>query len=285
MATYYWTGLGGATTWATLANWSTASAGATAILVAPTLNDDVIFDGGGISGSKNYSMGAAYSVKSFTITSGYTGTGTHGSTLTVFGDVTFGSNWTLSGAGAMVITGSSTLTFNGKTWPNNMTWQATGTTKSIVDTAVIGGNLTFSNVINYVILTGSLTVNGTCSLGNSTQTFSGSNGFTVGVLQSTILTTSGSLNLAAGPTYTVTNGILMNTSRPVGLLNITSMDPVKRAILTLRRGASCNLTGILTRIDASGGRPINTFASTVTDCINVNSYTDLVSVASSFVQV
>jgi hypothetical protein len=82
-------------------------------------------------------------------------------------------------------------------------------------------------------------------------------------------------------TYTITNSLaVLNTANLLNV-NFVSDSATLRANLILRTGATCNVCARFTRIDATGGRPINTWNSTVTDCINVRSFTDLRTVVTS----
>ena len=59
------------------------------------------------------------------------------------------------------------------------------------------------------------------------------------------------------------------------ILTFTSDDGTIKAKLKLNQGATCNVLANFTRIDASGGRSINSFNGIITNCININSFNDL----------
>lgn len=112
---------------------------------------------------------------------------------------------------------------------------------------------------------------------NQTGTFAGSFGWTFASLTGNGSGFGGmTLQLPPGITYTLTNSINIweGPGAQNGKFSITSTHATNKATLTLNFGATCICDANLTRIDASGGRAINTFAGTVTTCTNVNSFTD-----------
>jgi hypothetical protein len=147
----YWIGSGDGL-WGSTSNWSDTSGGATGFSV-PTASDDVIFDG---NGNNPCTLNASARVcLSFTVDAGYTNTITHDQQLTVSGNVTLHSGYTIAGISQMVIAGTSTIMFGGQVWPNDMTFSLNTVTKSIGDDLVILGRLsvTGSNTINGALFT------------------------------------------------------------------------------------------------------------------------------------
>ena len=140
------------------------------------------------------------------------------------------------------------------------------------------------SVVNNITVTlnSTLTVTGTLTP-SFTNTFSGTSGFIVGTL-SRALTTGGSpvLTLQNSVTYIINNSFI---NRNTGSSNntITSNDATLRANLILTNGATCNVSGNFTRINATGGRTINTWNSTVTNCLNVRNFTDFQGVSNSII--
>lgn len=251
MALRYWRGTGDGN-WGTTANWSDTSGGATGFSV-PSASDDVVFDAAGNLGC--VINASARVCLSLTITSGYTATINHSQQLTVSGNITLGANYTITGSGLLVIGASSVITTNGKVWPNSVTLTSTtGQTYSLADTFNILGTLTVG--------TGAVT------------TFTGNAGFTCGTLlnQSTSSTT---VNLKDGLTYTIQNSLNCYTTRVGSALLFTSSDPSNRSFVTLNFGATCQCLANFTRIDATGGRPIRTFNGVVVDSPGVISFFDL----------
>ena len=133
-----------------------------------------------------------------------------------------------------------------------------------------------------VTLNSTLTVTGTLGL-PFVNTFSGTSGFVVGTLTKAVAS-GGSpiLTLQNGVTYIINNSFI---TRNTGSVNntITSNDATLRANLILTNGATCNVRGNFTRINATGGRTINTWNSTVTDCLNVRNFTDFQGVSNSII--
>jgi hypothetical protein len=76
-------------------------------------------------------------------------------------------------------------------------------------------------------------------------------------------------------TYTITSAITCFSSRVGAVVLFTSDDAVITAKLTLSQGATCNVLANFTRIDASGGRNINSFNGVITSCVGVYSFTDV----------
>lgn len=138
--TRYWVGGGASTNWNATGNtnWSATSGGANNASV-PGSGDDVIFDANSNGGASVIS--ATITVLSFTIVSGYTQTITHNAALTVAGNVTFATGYTIAGTSALVISAASTITSGGKTWPNAVTF-SNNNTKTLVGNWTISGSLT-----------------------------------------------------------------------------------------------------------------------------------------------
>jgi len=134
MAVNRFTNGAGGNTWNTAGNWSLGS--------IPTVSDGHVttFDGT----SPNCTMGGARSCNAIDFT-GYTNTLTMGTnTLTVAGNVTLDTGLLISGSGAMTINATSTITSNGRSWPNNMNWTGGSTTKTLSGDFTISGTLTVS---------------------------------------------------------------------------------------------------------------------------------------------
>lgn len=390
----YWVGGGSNTNWnaAGNTNWSATSGGANNASV-PTTGDVVIFDA---NGNSNCTINVNVSLLSFTVTSGYTSTITHNAQITIStgGSIELGANYTIAGASPLVISGTVTLTSNGKTWPNGMTFQTASTTKTLADNWTVNGIVSFNsngiqtingstltcaggftctntaenvsgtthivvtgglwngsgtlqndltiagsvtyNSISFKYRTGTITlssgslsmfsssatlfINGDCTLNTngvvwsnltfsagaytvtlnallsvsnnltyaqtSAITLAGSFGFTTSNL--IMLHTGGNIQtFANGVTYTVTTFMDIRTSfytsTGTSLVQLTSDHATNKAIITLSQGAACSVVGKFTRIDASAGRSINVFNGNITECLNVNAYTDLKTTSHNFI--
>jgi hypothetical protein len=192
-------------------------------------------------------------------------------------------------AGTTILDGNIVFTVTNVS--NSLTYQSgniTGT-KFIKITGAItlntnGMSFNTVNVFNNITVTlnSTLTVTGTLTP-SFNNTFSGTSGFIVGTL-SKVLSSGGSLTLTLqnGVTYIINNSFA--TRNTANLNNfITSNDATLRANLILTNGATCNVSGNFTRINATGGRTINTWNSTVTNCLNVRNFTDLQGVSNTII--
>jgi hypothetical protein len=132
-----------------------------------------------------------------------------------------------------------------------------------------------------VTINSPLIVSGTLNAYYTTNTFTGTNGFECGIFQISPPATNTTVIFEKGLEYVINNSII-NTSAVNGN-TLTSSDATQKAKITLKNNATCNISARFTRIDASGGRLINTWRGTVTDCVNVRSFTDLQTVSASSV--
>lgn len=162
---------------------------------------------------------------------------------------------TITGSVALTILSTCTLDLAGITWA------------SIV---FPGGTVT-------VTLNSLLTTSGTASFNSvgGTSSLAGTFGFSVGTL---IPPAGGNLSLKNGVTYIINNAL---SSATTNVNTITSDSGTLRANLTLVNNATCSTRQSFTRINATGGRPINAWNGTITDCVNIRTFTDLQTVASS----
>jgi hypothetical protein len=165
------------------------------------------------------------------------------------------------------ITGARNITING-----NATLSTSGMSFVGVNATNNGSTITLNSL---------LTATGTLTL-TFTNTFAGTAGFTVGTLSKIVTTSINTpLTLQNSVTYTVTSAIV---SRNLGGPNsIISNDATLRANLILVNPATCNVSCNFTRINATGGRTINTWNGVVTDCINVRNYTGLQGVSNTII--
>ncbi len=277
MAARFWIGGGTDTTWVAspTTNWAATSGGTTRV-AAPTSADDVTFDGVGVNGNTVSVISATANALSFTVTSGYTSTITWNGTLVVAGNITLGANMTIAGASSITSSAAGTLTSNGKTWPNSVAATTGAGTRTFADAWTIGGTLT-SNITTTFALNGLLTVAAiVISNGASVPvTFAGAFGFITNTLNLGGVLVAINHTFANGVTYTVNTGITINQAASATKPTITSDHATNKAIFNIKQGATCSCNCNFTRIDASGGRAINTFNGTVTTCLNINSFNDI----------
>jgi hypothetical protein len=203
------------------------------------------------------------------------GTGSNGisNDLDIQGNVTVSgtvrkSTGVLTYVSGTVTTTSSTLSLVGSQTlnTNGITWGTISVTSGAAITLTINSTLTastFTSVVNQDII------------------FAGSAGFNFGTFGLSENTSATTITFQESVTYTITTALNIYYSRVGAILLLTSSSGTVKAIITLVNGATCNCLANLTRIDASGGRTINSFNGTVTDCTNVRSFSDLVTVASA----
>jgi len=211
------------------------------------------------------------------------------------GNVSFGGGGTCNlFIRILELAGNLTISGNGF-WGNSISIKyISGTVTSTYSPIIYLGGVVFDTFpINWPNITlggaGTFTLNslllvsGTLTLDYGSNTFLGTAGFTVGTLttSSTILNNINFI-FNTGNTYTITSSLYA-----VGTLSnptvFRSIDAVSRVNFVLNNGASCTSNINFTRIDASGGRPINAWNGTITDCINVRSFTDLRTVSTGFI--
>jgi len=240
-----------------------AGKGLTSSLNAGAGTTNIVFDGTGTWSTPGY-----YIANNLTFNTA--------GTITISGYVYFGRSKTITyTAGTMVVAGSTlvialgggetnTLNTNGMSW-NNIEMGLAGT-ETLSLSSLLTVNETFTN-------------NGF----GGNLTFSGAAGFSIATLDITATGTR-NLTLTHGNTYTVTTAINNRGSTSALRTRITSSHASNQVVLTLNQGATVEcayLNG--TRIDSSGGRTIRTFGGTLTTCTNWQSFTDLLTVASTFV--
>ena len=236
---------GGNGNWTSTTNWSATSGGASGAS-APVAADDVTFDSN--SGSQGITLDTSgRSCKSLTVTSGYTGTMTMTNVLNVAGSVTLGANMTIAGSGSMTISATSTMTSNGKTWPNSL-FLTTNVTYTVADNWTVLGSLTVgstSNTTNIntstIYCAGSLTFNansGTVA-GNGNIVMNGTGTYSYSSVGSV------SVNVEINTTGTITLGA--NIRRSGGILKFTAGTVIgSSTVLTLTNlsTVTVNMAGI-----------------------------------------
>lgn len=134
MATYYFRNVG--TNWGDASNWSLSSGGL-ANGAVPTSGDDAIFD----NNSGNCTVNATGRFCKTINFTNYINTITMSNNITISGNVTLGSGMGISGTtGGLIINSTSTLTSNGKIWPNNLSPLTSGAIYTFADNWTIGGS-------------------------------------------------------------------------------------------------------------------------------------------------
>lgn len=170
---------------------------------------------------------------------------------------------TISNANLVTLSPTSSVTYN---WDLN---------------PIIFGVINFSNTQNFNLISklNATTISGSL---NIILTFSGNFGFECSNFNF-IIVNGNNITLKEGITYLVNSSFQLyaygNYTTTTSALISSSL--TNRAFLILKNGATNISNARFTRINATGGRTINTWNSTVTDCLNVRSFTDLQTVATS----
>lgn len=193
-----------------------------------------------------------------------------------------GGTW--SGAGVLQnsLTLSGNVTVSGTVFDNGGTLTySSGTITTTSSILTIGASITLNTGgvtwNNVTINAGTITNNSALSTGtliiSGSATFAGTSGWTTAAALFNA-TSGATITLKNGLTYTITASLNAFTSRTGSILLITSDSGTLTAALTLQAGATNSTLADFTRIDASGGRTINTFHGTLTSTTNIFSYTD-----------
>ncbi len=273
-AARYWVGGGSSSNFNATAptNWSATSGGVGNASV-PGASDGVTFDGAG-TGNTAAVVSATITVLSFTVTSGYTNTITHNAVLTVAGNVTLNTSYTIAGSSGMTISAASTITSGGKTWPNAMTWSGLNT-KTLSGNFTISGLLTVSSLttINQtgtdtLILAGGLTnssgaIDGTARIKLTGGTWTGASNAPISNNLDFVGNITLGTNVAFGGvscTLTYISGIITTTSSTLTLAGISTLNTNGITFNNITVGASifCTISSLLT---ATGNFTINAAVS------------------------
>lgn len=200
-------------------------------------------------------------------------------TQTISNPITINGNVTISGsincAGNLIYSGGTVTTIGS-------TMNFTGTNQQINSGSINWNNITFGGSGSAILLS-NLNASGILTLGGTGKIFAGTFGFVANTLSMGGGATTNYV-LQTGNIYRVTNSFIATSSNPVNIVNIKSSVDGTKATLTLDSGATCSVGYVnFQDIDASGGRKINTFNGTVTNCNNVEGYVDpVMTIAKSF---
>lgn len=251
--------------WNTPAHWSTSGISGTDIGGVPINTDDAIFQLG--SGNCVVDVAAVCETLNFT---GYAGTITMTNGITVGagltgGSITLSSNMTIAGTGGLASNNTSTLTSNGKTWPNSLTLSGASKTFTLADAWTVGGTVILNGTtLETVILNGTLIAT-TLTLSTNT-TFSGSYGFNVGTLTSSAA--SGlTFILASGVIYQVTSSVTIYATSGNSASLRSSSTPTQAVFIfsgSTQDIGYCNPTDI----DSSAAQTLWSYGATINNTKN-----------------
>lgn len=288
MATYFFLNTGDVN-WGTGANWSLD--GATPANVVPVLGDTVIFNDTSGPCTINTSARTCTSIDC----TNYTNTLTFSQTLTVSGNVTLGAGMGIAGTGQLIVNATSTLTSNGKTWPNTLQLTASAGVFTLADDWTVAaltignlqltmnghnmnvnGNLTApTTTTNFVTgttvinLAGTGTWSGAGQVRNTmnintpgTITVSGAVRYNTGTLtyvSGTVVTTGSTLTVDTVSTTLNTNGINWNNFTCQSAITITN-----NSLLTCNGTVTLGTSTITVTINGSSIQANGSFSVPVT---------------------
>lgn len=295
MAARFWIGGGTNTNWnaSPTTNWA-ASSGDTTRVAAPTISDDVTFDGVGTNANTASVVSAGQNIISLTFTSGYTNTITINTGVVLqtnagnFTDNTAHS-WVVNGTGSLVLIGACTINSGGKTFPGPVQF-STASTKTLSVDWTITGTLTNSSttVLNGNILTigGGLTTSAALLSGTTKLVFNGTGtlvtGGAPGVTNNIDINTAGTItmgnpfNFATGTLRLVAVGTLVSANG-LTVAGTCTLDIAGAtwALVTFSVTGTITVSSLITAtvITINTGVAV-TFAGTfgfTTDTLNINS--------------
>lgn len=223
-------------------------------------------------------------------------TGIGGTTeIVMIGTGNYNGNINFTGGMSLTFNTSGTITFlSGFTLTGGTITYTAGTINVGTNTITIGASSVLNtNGINWynITIAGSvsisslLTVTNTLSLPNAAVTFSGSSGWITNTLISAAGATGRTWTLVSTNTYTINSAMTINTASSVSHNSFISSSPGTKAILTLKNGATQDLSFVnATDIDSSNGQTIWTYKGTITTSLNWNTLpTEPKTIATQFV--
>lgn len=219
---------------------------------------------GNIDGTSEIVLGGG--TWSSTASSGYLNINTTFNGNVILGTNVYFTNKILAYSGGSVTTTGSTL---------NLLSDVTFDTNSLVFNVILLPVLGRSFTLNSILRCATLNLNT-----NGNHIFTGSFGWICDTLSCPTIA-SQTITLQESVTYTITTALSAYFSRVGSVLIFASSHASNKANLTLVNGADCKCLAAFTRIDASGGRPIRSFNGVCTDTINIQSISDLSTVASA----
>ena len=122
--------------------------------IAPSSTDTIDFT----ATSGQLTVNTPFTIAGIDFTN-WTGTLTMSAILTSSGNVKLVSGMTIAGASGLTVSTTATLTSNGKTWPNNLTFSGTSQTYTLADDWTVNGTFSVGNSIvngNIINLVGNL---------------------------------------------------------------------------------------------------------------------------------
>lgn len=272
MANRYFIAGGVDNNWDTAGNWSATDGGA-ASGVKPTASDDVFFT----SNSPNCTVNTAGVGLTINFT-GYTNTITMTAGLSISGSVTLSAAMTIAGASTLTILAAATLTSNGKTWPNSLTFTTSTVTVTLADNWDVNGTLTRTagiltlngntiNVAGGLNLQTSSAVSGTTNIvldGTGTVSLAGNLGNNLTINTAGTITFSAATHALGGGTFTYTAGTVVTTGSTISSLFATTWAANGITWNNLTLGGGSTTHTLNENLNCSGLLAVGSGASTTT---------------------
>lgn len=165
--------------------------------IAPSSTDTIDFT----ATSGQLTVNTIFTIAGIDFTN-YVNTLTMSAVLSVNGNVTLVAGMTITGASGLTVSTTATLTSNGKTWPNNLTFSGTSQTYTLADNWTVNGTFSVGNSIvngNIINLVGNLSVTASMtSRGTTVMNFAGTSTWTGNVYLRNSITVNGNLTLSSG---------------------------------------------------------------------------------------
>lgn len=289
-ASRYWVGGGASVNWNATGNtnWGSVS-GTKDNASVPTSADDVTFDGVGTTGNSNSTISATITILSLNITTGYTATMTHNGSLTIAGNWSFSNTYTLLGTLGITLSASSTITSNGKFWPNPLSLSGTNAIYTLNGNLTIGGSLislsnsTINKTTNETITcnnginVGNAAINGNAEIifkggtwyGNSSSTIILNNNLTI----DGNITVSGQVSYGVGILKYI-SGNITTTGSTLNIYSSCSIDSNNLLWNNVTSLGSTKTITLLSNLNINGLLSVTSFTTTINKTTNevVNCY-------------
>ncbi len=190
-------------------------------------------------------------------------------TLTITSTICSSTSFTITAFGTIIWPSSFQLAVTTLTITQSTSWTTlviTNATVTINGGLLLATTLRFSNPGAAIVIQGAF-------------------GFTVSNLSFTPSTTvARTYTFTYTNTYTISTSLTINSQSGLFPATLISSDGTNRVPFILSQGASCSVAYVNpTRIDSSAGRTIRSFGATLTDTLNWQTFTDLSTIASTFV--
>jgi len=208
----------------------------------------------------------------------FSGTGTWSGTQAIGNNVTFEGATTVSGVVGYT---AGTMTYSSGTVTTTGSTLTLTTTPTLNTPGVHWNNVQVANSTT-VTLNAKLLIDDTLSTAATQNVvFAGTHAWSADTLLHNGVGAC-TLTLKENLQYEVWGALSIAQCRVAAPVHVLSSSTTVKADIYLHPNARCECMAQFTDINASPGRPINTFNGLITDCINIYRYTDLKTVATTF---